>query len=228
MPAGMARSERSLIRIVLTGAPGAGKTVIAEALADAPHFEDWRRDIGGVMLVPEAATQVYAAHRTRWDRVDLDRRREIQREIFQFQRTQEDRLAALAYEQGRRLLLMDRGTIDGSAYWPDGPADYWRELGVEAAEELLRYDAVLVLESSAALGSHYYDGASSNAVRFEDAAAALEKGRLLEELWSGHPRLIKISATSELAEKIQAVGSAVREIAGRSGGGWLGTRGIVH
>lgn len=212
----MARPDRPLIRIVLTGAPGAGKTVIAEVLADAPHFEQWRRDIGGIMLVPEAATQVYAAHKTRWDRVGLGRRRELQREIFHFQRTQEDRLAALAYEQGRRLLLMDRGTIDGSAYWPEGPSDYWGDLAVEWADELLRYDAVLVLESAAALGSHYYDGSSSNAVRFEDAATALEKGRLLEELWSSHPQMTRIPAASKLAEKIQAVAAAVRRLVNAS------------
>src|SRR5690606_21775658 len=56
-----------LTRIVLTGGPGAGKTVIAEALADGARLAAWREEVGGVMLVPEAATQVYAARRTRWD-----------------------------------------------------------------------------------------------------------------------------------------------------------------
>lgn len=201
-----------LVRIVLTGGPGAGKTAVADALADAPHFADWRREVGGVMLVPEAATQVYAARRTRWDRLDLPGRRDVQREIYHFQRTQEDRLAALAYERRARLLLLDRGTIDGSAYWPEGPADYWRDLDVNAAHELLRYDAVLVLESAAALGSHLYDGESSNAVRFEDAQAALVSGRLLAELWSAHERVISIRATSDLDEKIHAVARTVTRL----------------
>ena len=198
-----------LTRIVLTGGPGGGKTVIAEALADAPHLEAWRQEVGGLMLVPEAATQVYAAHRTRWDRLDLTWRRAIQREIYHFQRTQEDRLAALAYERGCHLLLLDRGTIDGSAYWPDGPADYWRSLGVPVADELLRYDAVLLLESAAALGSHLYDGEASNAVRFEDAQGALASGRLLETLWGGHPRVVRIPAVESLEEKIRAVAGAI-------------------
>jgi predicted ATPase len=206
----------NLTRIVLTGGPGAGKTVIADALADASHLEEWRRQVGGaggVMLVPEAATQVYASRRTRWDRLDLSGRCEVQREIYRFQRTQEDRLAALAHERGAGVLLLDRGTIDGSAYWPHGPADYWRDLGVELADELLRYDAVLLLESAAALGSHLYDGEASNAVRFEDAPAALESGRLLETLWGRHPRLIRIAATADLDEKIHAVAQTIRSIA---------------
>ena len=212
----MTSPPSSLTRIALTGGPGAGKTVIADALADAAHLAAWRRDLGGVMLVPEAATQVYAAHQTRWDRLDLAGRREVQREIYRFQRTQEDRLAALAWERGAGLLLLDRGTIDGSAYWPHGPEDYWRDLGVDVADEFLRYDAVLLLESAAALGSHLYDGEASNAVRFEDAAAALESGRLLEELWSRHRRLIRIPAAIDLDEKIHSVARAVRGLVHRA------------
>src|SRR5688500_1992964 len=46
-------------RIVLTGGPGAGKTVIAHRIA-GEHSDRF-------VLVPEAATQVYDALRTRWD-----------------------------------------------------------------------------------------------------------------------------------------------------------------
>ena len=195
----------SLLRVVLTGGPGAGKTTVADALADAPLLADWRQSVGGVALVPEAATQVYAARRTRWDRLGEAQRRDVQREIYHFQRAQEDRLAAAAYAAGRRVLLLDRGTLDGAAYWPDGPADYWRDLGATEADELERYDAVLILESAAALGSHLYDGDASNAVRFEDAAGAIASGKLLETLWADHPRLCLIPAAQELADKIDAV-----------------------
>ena len=204
----------TLTRIVLTGGPGAGKTTVADALADAPALADWRKSVGGVALVPEAATQVYAARRTRWDRLDEPRRRDVQREIYHFQRVQEDRLAAEAYAAGRRVLLLDRGTLDGAAYWPDGPDDYWRDLGTSEQTELARYDAVLVLESAAALGSHLYDGEASNAVRFEDAAGALASGKLLETLWAGHPRLCLIPAAQELAEKVRAVRRQIAALAG--------------
>jgi predicted ATPase len=99
-------------------APGAGKTVVSRRLA-AERPERF-------VLVPEAATQVYAALRTRWDRLSLDGRRDVQRRIYRLQVEQEDRLAA---EHPGKTLLLDRGTIDGAAYWPEGPADYWRDLG---------------------------------------------------------------------------------------------------
>jgi predicted ATPase len=65
---------RSLRRIVLTGGPGAGKTVISRQLAAA------RPD--RFVLVPEAATQVYDALQTRWDRLDVEGRRGVQRQIY--------------------------------------------------------------------------------------------------------------------------------------------------
>ena len=142
-----------MIRIGLTFGPGAVKTTVADALADAPaHGRLAKKRSAPSALVPEAATQVYAARRTRWDRLDESRRRDVQREIYHFQRVQEECFAAEVYAAGRRVLLLDRGTLDGAAYWPDGPDDYWRVLGTSEQTELSRYDAVLVLESAAALG----------------------------------------------------------------------------
>jgi predicted ATPase len=179
-------------RIVLTGGPGAGKTVISARIA-AAHPEKF-------VLVPEAATQVYFALQTRWDRLDVPGRRDVQRRIYHLQIEQEDRIAC---EYPEKILLLDRGTIDGAAYWPDGPAEYWRDLRTSLDEQLSRYDMVILLESSAALG--IYDGADSNFCRFEDAEAAIASGNLLLQLWGGHPNLKHIRAFENLDDKIAAV-----------------------
>jgi predicted ATPase len=72
-------------RIVLTGGPCSGKTVLTSRLAEAhPHR---------YVRVPEAATQVYDLLQTRWDRLDLTGRREVQRQIYRLQVEQEDRVA---------------------------------------------------------------------------------------------------------------------------------------
>src|SRR6476660_3406876 len=102
-------------RIVLTGGPGAGKTVISRQLAAAQPDR--------FALVPEAATQVYDVLQTRWDRLDVAGRREVQRRIYCLQVDQENRTASANPD---KVLLLDRGTVDGAAYWPEGPADYWR------------------------------------------------------------------------------------------------------
>src|SRR6266576_2089371 len=78
-------SALPMTRIVLTGGPGAGKTSVAAALARIhPHI---------LAHVPEAATQVYDRLGTRWDRLDAEGRREVQRRIYRLQLEQEDRLA---------------------------------------------------------------------------------------------------------------------------------------
>ena len=141
---------------------------------------------------------------TRWDRLDLEGRRDVQRRIYRMQVEQEDRLT-LAHPG--KALLLDRGTIDGAAYWPQGPDDYWRDLGTNLRDELGRYDQVIWLETCAVL--NLYDGADSNFCRFEDAAGAIRSGESLRGLWSGHPKLGLVSAYATLADKIAAVEALV-------------------
>jgi predicted ATPase len=178
-------------RIVLTGGPSSGKTRIAAALTAA----DPR-----LILVREAATQVYTALGSRWDRMNLQGRRSAQRQIYALQTGQEARAAA---EHPEKIHLLDRGTIDGAAYWPDGPEAYWQDLGTTLAAELARYDAVILLETSAALG--VYDGEQSNPVRFERPAAAIESGHVLRQLWMNHPNLRFAPAFPSMNEKLTAV-----------------------
>ena len=186
-------------RVVLTGGPGAGKTVISHRLAG--EFPD------RFVLVPEAATQVYDALQTRWDKLDLEGRREVQRKIYQLQVDQENRTAAANPD---RVLLLDRGTIDGAAYWPEGPEDYWRDVQSTPQRELQRYDAVLWLQTAAAIA--IYDGSDSNFCRFEDAETAIKSGDMLMTLWGTHPHIKTINASIDLDEKYFTVLSALNDL----------------
>jgi predicted ATPase len=187
-------------RIVLTGGPCSGKTVISSAIvAGEPHR---------YVRVPEAATQVYEALRTRWDRLDGAGRRDVQRRIYHLQIEQEERLSA---EYPNHVLLLDRGTVDGAAYWPQGPDDYWRDLGTSLKAQIARYDNVILLQSAAAIG--LYEGDTSNPCRFEDAAAAVRNDGLLTQLWQSHPAITPINAYQSLADKIRAVKNALDALA---------------
>jgi predicted ATPase len=183
-------------RIVLTGGPGSGKTVVATRLA-ATHPRT-------LALVPEAATQVYDLLNTRWDRLDTEGRRDVQRRIYRLQIDQEQRVAQ---QHPHRHLLLDRGTIDGAAYWPDGPEAYWADLHTTLAQELRRYDMVIWMESAAARG--LYDGDQSNFCRFEDPAQAIASGKVLLELWGGHPNLRHVGAFTNMDDKLAAVNELI-------------------
>ncbi len=179
-------------RVVITGGPGSGKTVVTNILAKANPKR--------FFLVLEAATQVYEAARTRWDLVDIAERRNLQRRIYLLQRAQEDKAAG---EHPDKILILDRGTIDGAAYWPDGPEVYWAEMNTTLEAELARYDHVIWMQTAAAIG--IYDGSDSNSCRFEDPEGAIRSGELLAQLWGGHKSLLKVPAFPQLSEKISSV-----------------------
>ena len=141
--------------------------------------------------------------RTRWDRLTTEGRRDIQRRIYRLQIEQEQQIAATHAD---RVLLLDRGTVDGSAYWPEGPDAYWHDLGTSAAAELARYDAVIWMQTSAILGaSGGYDGEGSNPTRYEPPAAAIEIGKMLKDLWSAHPHIHYVDASPTLDAKLAVV-----------------------
>jgi predicted ATPase len=177
-------------RIVLTGPPCSGKTTVSTAIGAI------LRDF---VVVPEAATQVYSADATRWDLLDLAGRKDCQRRIYQLQLRQE---AEYAERHPDKNLLLDRGTLDGAVYWPDGSEAYWREMGTNLEEELRRYDRVIFMETAATIGVY---GFSTNACRFEDAQAAIANGRALAALWGKHPKMVAVPAFESVEEKVAAV-----------------------
>lgn len=173
-------------RIVLTGGPGGGKTTAADL---------FRREIGErVVVVPEAATMLFGG--------GFPRSRETtgllatQRAIFHVQRNLEDLHASLYPD---RVLLCDRGTVDGAVYWPDSAEAYFTALGTSLKEELARYDAVIFFET-AALGDMSIEG--GNPVRVEDNAQAIKIDRALLKLWRQHPRLVVVAHNQSFFKKI--------------------------
>jgi hypothetical protein len=158
-------------------------------------------------VVPEAATQVYMQLGTRWDLLDVAQQRMAQKRIYQFQCEQEKRLSD---QYPGKILLMDRGTVDGSTYWPDGPEAYWEELSTSLTAELARYDLVIWLETAAAIGK--YNLGAQNSCRFEDAAAAMASGALLAQQWGHHRAFYRVQAQNEFRDKIAAVEAILKSV----------------
>ncbi|HEX6569755.1 MAG TPA: AAA family ATPase [Acidimicrobiales bacterium] len=182
------RGRDGVLRIVLTGGPGGGKTTAADL---------FRREIGErVVVVPESATILFAGGFPR--AVDSFARVATQRAIFEVQRNLEDVQAALFPD---RVQLCDRGTIDGAAYWPDGPDDFFTHMGSTHAEQLDRYDAVIFFET-AAVGGMAVEG--GNRYRTETDAEAVELDARLRGLWSPHPHFYLVPHDRSFLRKITA------------------------
>ena len=169
--------------IVLTGGPGAGKTAVLELVRQ--HF------CRHVEVLPEAASILFGGGFRRGQ--TEDGRKAAQRAIFHVQREQE--AAALA-ESEAAILLCDRGTIDGLAYWP-GPGDFLASVASAVDLELSKYAAVIHLRTPSA--DHGYD--FSNPVRVESAVEAARVDQLISAAWSTHPRRFFVESSASFIDK---------------------------
>lgn len=187
----------AVVRIAVSGGPGAGKTTLWKTIAKS-HKER-------VVAVPEVATLLFSHV---FPAVENEHERcAVQRAIFSVQRSLEQVYEArLGADQ---VLWCDRGVPDGAGYWPHGHAHFFETMQTDWEAELARYDAVLFLESAAVGGLSI---ASGNRTRREDleTARALDEG--LKRVWQGHPRfhhipherdfVLKLNNARKLAESL--------------------------
>ena len=180
------REPHAHTRIVLTGGPGAGKTAVLELVRQ--HFCEH------VHVLREAAGIVFGGGFPRATEGDV--LRAAQRAIFYVQRE----LEAAAEAVNPAIVLCDRGTVDGAAYWP-GPDDLWSAVGTSLNDQLRRYDAVIHLRTP---GQH--DGYNhQNPLRLESAAQASLVDQRLIDVWAQHPRRFIVEPAPDFLAKAKRV-----------------------
>ena len=183
-------------RIVLTGGPGGGKTTAADM---------FRREIGErIVVVPEAATMIFSGGFPRYQEEHAIHA--VQRAIYHVQRNLEDVQAA---KYPDRILLCDRGTIDGAAYWPGEPESFYAAMETELETELSRYDGVIFFESAAVGGMGIEGG---NPARRESNAEAAELDAKLRTIWSQHQRFKVVHHNPSFLKKISLGVSIMEEM----------------
>lgn len=168
---------------MLTGGPGAGKTAVLELVR--------QEFCAHVQVLPEAAGIVFGGGFPRTG--SLEWRRGAQRAIFFVQRELE-RSAA----ENAAIVLCDRGTVDGEAYWP-GPESFWESVDTTREREMSRYDAVIHLRTPSIDGGYNH----ANPLRTESAAVAAQIDARLLEIWEGHSRRFIVPASLDFLEKAQ-------------------------
>jgi predicted ATPase len=169
-------------RVVLTGGPGAGKTAVLELIRQS--------FCAHVKVLPESAGIVFGGGFPRARTPAC--LRPAQRAIFYVQRE----LEAVAAAEPAAIVLCDRGTVDGVAYWP-GPEDFWASVDTTLDDQLARYHAVIHLRTPSA--SNGYD--RSNPLRIETPEEAIAIDQRIAEAWAGHHRYFVVPATESFMTK---------------------------
>jgi predicted ATPase len=170
-------------RVVVTGGPGAGKTALLELIRQS--------FCSHVKVLPEAAGVVFGGGFPREG--DPTCQRAAQRAIFHVQRELEN----VGNSHDPAIVLCDRGTLDGLAYWPGPAAEYWSSLGTTLEAELGRYDAVIHLRTPPAEQGYN----NQNPLRTENATAAADIDARILQAWARHPRRFVVESSAEFLDK---------------------------
>lgn len=169
--------------VVLTGGPGGGKTAILEMAR--------RYFCRHVVLLPEAASIVFGGGFPRIGTPEAARA--AQRAIFAVQRE----LERVALDAKPAVILCDRGSLDGLAYWPGTRREFCEQFGIRIEEELARYAAVIHVEVPASTF-----GYEKNRIRRESVVQARLLDRRIARAWRAHPRQMLVSAQAGFLDKL--------------------------
>ena len=180
--------------VVLTGGPGAGKTAVLEIVK--------RNFCEHVQVLPEAASIVFGGGFPR--EVSLAWRRAAQRAIYRVQRELE---RGALEAGGAAVVLCDRGTVDGVAYWPPDDASFWPDVGSSLESELARYSAVIHLRTPTADGGY----GRANPLRIETAREAAAVDERIGAAWARHPRCAIVANAPDFLTKVANAVALIRE-----------------
>lgn len=174
------------IKIVITGGPGGGKTTALDLFK--------REYVDQSCIVPEAATVLFSSNIKRAS--DKENVKALQKAIFKLQHTLEE---LIEFQNPNKLIICDRGSLDGLAYWPGNKESFFESVDSTLEDELERYHAVIFFETAAANGN---DINSNNPYRNESSNEAVDLDQKLQQIWSKHKNYHLIKSHDSFLDKI--------------------------
>ncbi|MEI6296610.1 MAG: ATP-binding protein [bacterium] len=194
-------------KIVITGGPCGGKTTVISALG--VEFEK------EVAVVPEVATMLLEGGFPTPGR-DVEWSEEwqeaFQNVILPLQKSVERVIVIKAKKEGKKILICDRGILDGAAYTPGGSDEFCKKFNLNQDDCLNGYDAIVHLESLSVVDPDKY-GKAGNSHRFEPLEKAIEIEASVKKVWEKHHRHFVINGNRGIVGKISEVIGMVRFLA---------------
>ena len=192
--------------VVLTGGPCAGKTTVLESL--------WKTFGYRIITLPEMATYllkvgIYPPPNP-WSQEWQDG---FQKVIISSQLSAEEiAIANCAIDQDIRVVVCDRGILDGAAYVPGGPEEFCKKFNCPAVNVVCsRYDLVIHLESLTTINPDLYlKLKDTNPQRFESLDEARMREYAVRDAWKDHRHRIHLAG--EISETNRIVTGIIKSI----------------
>ena len=201
-----------MLKVVITGGPGAGKTEIMSHLTQVLEERGYK-----VFVVPESPTELILNGIRPDGNISLI---DFQNFVLDKQLSKEKLYdeAATYYDMEKVIIFYDRGILDACAYVDKNTVfeGMLEKRGLSLSDVYSRYDAVLHLVTAADGAEQFYqwndpskDSVGNNAARSESPEEAKVKDKKTLESWIGHPHLRVFDNSSDFNGKIKRV---VKEI----------------
>lgn len=193
--------KQRLPRVVLTGGPCSGKSTVLEAI---------RHELGDqVHCVPEVASILISQVGVKPD-ADPVKMSRFQRTLGAVQRLFEDASEQQAIDDGKKLVVLDRGLLDNAAYLKGGKGEFETVFGINIGVAARRYDVVMVLEVPPE--EIYLEHSRNNPARTETHARAAELGMRISDAWETHARREAIGNQGGMGQKTETVLKKLRAL----------------
>ncbi|HMT19056.1 MAG TPA: ATP-binding protein [Candidatus Saccharibacteria bacterium] len=169
-----------ILRIVLTGAPCGGKSTTIKTLSK-PHSDAYCAPEVASILLGGGYPAPDALHT--WSQKWQNR---FQSAVAMTQLALEKESEERARNTGARVIIYDRGLLDGASYLAGGIAELEKLSGMDEKEMLDRYDVVVHLPTIATKNENQYEKIS-NSLRIEDVNEVLLLEQKVLDAWERHP-----------------------------------------
>lgn len=202
-----------IVKVVLTGGPGGGKTSVLNAIKNLTITEEGYKNIIKLgdkkiklVTISETATELISSG---IPPTEAERIYDFQDILFEIQKSKEEssiKSLRFGYDTDIILFLYDRGLLDGMAYLDKKGEfeDIMASKDVKELDILDKYDLVLDLLSTATCAPEKY-GFESNEARFEDVEWAKSVDRKTSAAWVGHRNMKLFDSGVSLEEEVNNV-----------------------
>jgi len=202
-------------KVVLTGGPCAGKSVLLEALK-LEFGED-------LLIIPEGATQLLEVPHEKggvgipgkdveWSQEWQDK---FEEKVIEKQLLDETLITQMANKRKKpTVIVCDRGLLDSAAYVSGGRASFLRKFNLDLKTCYRLYDQVIHLNSVATDRPEIYEQLkATNPNRlFESSARAKELDEKTFLAWKGHPNHIRVPAGEGIEHKMKITFSKIKKL----------------